>query len=50
MKRLAVKSESTFNLFEFEQACGAGERGSLSVSGLERSLVVSGVAVPTKAA
>lgn len=35
---------------EFEQACGAGERGSLSGNGLERSLVVSGVAVPTKAA
>lgn len=32
------------------QACGAEDRGTLPGSGLERSLVVSGIAVPTKAA
>lgn len=48
-----LRSENLPNrilICDFDQACGSSERGSLSGSGLERSLVVSGVAVPTKAA
>ncbi|KAL6264783.1 hypothetical protein P5V15_004880 [Pogonomyrmex californicus] len=49
---LRINSEPGFftEIFSELKACGSTERGSLSGSGLERSLVVSGVAVPTKAA
>ncbi|XP_015109090.1 cyclin-dependent kinase 5 activator 1 isoform X1 [Diachasma alloeum] len=51
-KMLRINSEPGFftEIFTELKACGTGERGSLTGSGLERSLVVSGVAVPTKAA
>ncbi|XP_024946947.1 cyclin-dependent kinase 5 activator 1 isoform X1 [Cephus cinctus] len=51
-KMLRINSEPGFftEIFTELKACGTGERGSLSGSGLDRSLVVSGVAVPTKAA
>ncbi|KAG5322573.1 CD5R1 kinase, partial [Pseudoatta argentina] len=49
---LRINSEPGFftEIFSELKACGSSERGSLSGNGLERSLVVSGVAVPTKAA
>ncbi|XP_066588235.1 cyclin-dependent kinase 5 activator 1 [Prorops nasuta] len=49
---LRINSEPGFftEIFTELKACGAAERSNLSGNGLERSLVVSGVAVPTKAA
>ncbi|CAL7947782.1 cdk5 activator-like protein isoform X1 [Xylocopa sonorina] len=49
---LRINSEPGFftEIFTELKACGASDRGSLPGTGLERSLVVSGVAVPTKAA
>lgn len=49
---LRINSEPGFftEIFAELKACGVEDRGSLPGSGLERSLVVSGVAVPTKAA
>ncbi|KZC11479.1 Cyclin-dependent kinase 5 activator 1, partial [Dufourea novaeangliae] len=49
---LRINSEPGFftEIFTELKACGTGIRSSLPDSGLERSLVVSGVAVPTKAA
>ncbi|XP_044015124.1 cyclin-dependent kinase 5 activator 1 isoform X1 [Aphidius gifuensis] len=51
-KMLRINSEPGFftEIFTELKARGTGERGSLTGSGLERSLVVSGVAVSTKAA
>ncbi|XP_012253178.2 cyclin-dependent kinase 5 activator 1 [Athalia rosae] len=51
-KMLRINSEPGFftEIFTELKACGTGERGTLPGSGLERSLVVSGIAVPTKAA
>ncbi|XP_043475052.1 cyclin-dependent kinase 5 activator 1 isoform X2 [Leptopilina heterotoma] len=51
-KMLRINSEPGFftEIFTELKACGAGDRVNLTGNGLERSLVVSGVTVPTKAA
>ncbi|XP_058808885.1 cyclin-dependent kinase 5 activator 1 isoform X2 [Phymastichus coffea] len=51
-KMLRINSEPGYftEIFSELKAYGATERSNLPVNGLERNLVVSGVAVPTKAA